>query len=357
MSVRIFLALLAAALNLSGVQHASAQEPTVTVSSWGGSFQDAQRDAIFKPFEKETGIHVVETTGPSFAKIKTMVSAGNAEFDVGEVTPSDYLSAVRENLLEKLDYSKIHPSILSEIDKQFILDYGLGVMLYTKVLAYNTTKFPPGKHPKTWAEMWDVKTYPGPRVVEAGDYVVPPIEYALLADGVPKDKLYPLDLDRAYKSLAKLRPNVVRWSTTAAMQPQAIVDGEAYVGAVTLGRVVALKESGAPIDFEWDGGLAQVDYWAIPKGAKNYNNALKFIEFASRPEIQAALAKLQVLGPVNKKAFDFIPPDRAKQLPTYSENLAKEVFIQPGWWSEVGPDGKTNQQRNNAMWSRWVMQQ
>jgi spermidine/putrescine-binding protein len=33
---------------------------TLVVVSWGGSFQEAQRKALFKPFAEEFGINVVE---------------------------------------------------------------------------------------------------------------------------------------------------------------------------------------------------------------------------------------------------------------------------------------------------------
>ena len=34
------------------------------------------------------------------------------------------------------------------------------------------------------------------------------LEFALLADGVPKDKLYPIDVNRAFKALAKAAYNI-----------------------------------------------------------------------------------------------------------------------------------------------------
>src|SRR5438309_6091061 len=53
--------------------------------------------------------------------------------------------------------------------------------------------FPAGKRPTTWAEFWDAKKFPGPRTLRAGVYGTGAYEEALLADGVPMDKLYPMD--------------------------------------------------------------------------------------------------------------------------------------------------------------------
>ncbi|ODV43375.1 hypothetical protein AWV79_17990 [Cupriavidus sp. UYMMa02A] len=44
------------------------------------------------------------------------------------------------------------------------------------------------------------------------------LEFALLADGVPKDKLYPIDVQRALKSLDRIKKNVVKWWDTGAFR-------------------------------------------------------------------------------------------------------------------------------------------
>jgi putative spermidine/putrescine transport system substrate-binding protein len=345
------------ASTLFGLAPAFAEDKgQVVVASWGGSFQDVERETTFKPFEQATGIKLVEATGPSLAKIRLMVTSGNVEWDVVNITPGDFLVLAKNGLLEKFDYGRFDAAVLKDIDEHVIHPYGIGNSFYSKVIAYNTKKYSTDNHPRSWTEVWDVQKFPGPRIFDAGNFVVPPIEYVLLADGVPPDKLYPLDLDRAYKALSRIKPFVVKWSTTSAMPPQALTDGEAVIGAATLGRIADLKQKGAPVDFEWNQGLIQFDYWAIPKGAKNYNNALKFIEFASRPEVMAALCKTQLLGPVNKRAFEFMTPERAMLLPSYPDNLRKQIFLNPGWWAEVDTSGKSNLEKNQQRWSAWSLQ-
>jgi putative spermidine/putrescine transport system substrate-binding protein len=120
-------------------------------------------------------------------------------------------------------------------------------------------------------------------------------------------------------------------------------------------RIQQQKEKGAPVDFEWNQALTQYDLWSIPKGAKNYANAMKFIEFASRGDRGAALAKLQPLGPVSRSSFDLLPPERARILPGHPANVDKLVFINSEWWAETGADGKTNIEKNVEMWNRWVL--
>jgi putative spermidine/putrescine transport system substrate-binding protein len=53
----------------------------VRVCSYGGAFQDAQRKAYFEPFERLSGIKVIEAQGPDPAKVKAMVDTKNIEYD------------------------------------------------------------------------------------------------------------------------------------------------------------------------------------------------------------------------------------------------------------------------------------
>jgi putative spermidine/putrescine transport system substrate-binding protein len=120
-------------------------------------------------------------------------------------------------------------------------------------------------------------------------------------------------------------------------------------------RIQQLKEKGASVDFTWNQALAQYDLWSIPKGAKNFDNAMKFIEFATRGDRGAALAKLQPVGPVSKSSFGMLSPERATILPGHPSNADKLVFINSEWWAATDASGKTNVEKNVEMWNRWVL--
>ena len=348
--------IVAGALTLGAGTAAAEDMGSVVVASWGGSFQDAQRETMFKPFEEETGIELIEATGPSLAKIKAMVESGNTEWDVSGIVPGDLLVLARNGLAEELDYENYFQGMMEHIVPEVVHSHGIGNFFYTKVIAYSTETFTADNHPMSWADVWDVEKFPGPRMIDAGDWVVPPLEYALLADGVSPENLYPLDMERAYESIGKLKPHVAKFATASAMPPQALVDGEVVVAAATLGRIVKLMKDGAPVDYVWNQGLIQFDYWMIPKGAKNYENAMKFIEFATRPEIQAALVKIQPLGPVNLQSFDHLTEAEGRALPSHPDNLRQQVFLSADFWASSGPDGKSNIERNQEMWNRFTLQ-
>jgi putative spermidine/putrescine transport system substrate-binding protein len=341
----------------AGTDLARAQENGhVVVASWGGSFQDDQRKAIFEPFMEATGIEVIEATGISLSKIRAMVDSGNTEWDVSGMVPGDLLVLARDDMVEELDYENYFKDMIDDIVPEVVHPYGIGNFFYTKVIAFNTEAFPGPEQPDSWQDVWDVEKFPGPRAIDAGDWVVPPLEYALLADGVAPEDLYPLDMERAYASLSKIRPHVAKFTTSSAMAPQMLGDGEAVVGAATLGRTAKRKAEGDPVDYSWNQGLIQYDYWIIPKNAPNYENAMKFIEFATRPEIQANLVKLQLLGPVNLRAFDHLTKERGESLPSFPANLETQVFLSADFWASSDADGVSMIEKNEELWNRWSLE-
>jgi putative spermidine/putrescine transport system substrate-binding protein len=81
---------------------------------------------------------------------------------------------------------------------------------------------------------------------------------------------------------------------------------------------------------------------------------MKYIEFATRPEIQAALFKIQTLGPVNRRAFEHLSPERARQLPSHPDNLKRAILINPEWLAQRDASGKSNVEKNVEMWNEFA---
>jgi len=328
----------------------------VVIASFGGRYQDAQRKIFFEPFTAATGIKVVEVSGISIAKIQSMARANNMEWDLFVAVPNDMLVLAGQGLLEKIDYSKIDPTALAGFTENGKHPYGVGGMYISQVVAFSTKAFPAGgPQPNSWADIWDTAKFPGKRMLPAGDYSVNPIEAAIMADGVPPSQVYPIDLARAYKSLTRIKPSVVKWANSSSAVPQALVDQEIVAGYANSARLTELKEQGAPVDFSWNQGIIFGDFWSVPKGAPNYANAMKFIEFASRPEQQAAFCKIMPAGPANANAFDFLTAAERARSPSAPENLAKQVILNADWWAAQAADGKTNWNANAAMWNRWIV--
>ena len=232
------------------LRHASAAKQVV-VCSWGGTYQKALRKVFFDPFEKETGIQVIDTSAPLIAKVKAQVDAKNIEWDVIESGTRWYYVLVNQGLVQKLDMSKIDAR---NIMPEAALSHGVAPVAVSMNLAYNTKLFP-DKTPNSWADFWDVKKFPGPRSYMAD--VTYALEFALLADGVPADKLYPVDVERAFKKLEELKPHIKVFWKQADQPIQIVSQGEVAMAPAWNGRVLVAREMNLDINLTWNQGSYQ----------------------------------------------------------------------------------------------------
>ena len=323
----------------------------IRVASLGGSFEEAQNKGVFQPFQQESGIAVklIAYNGPS--QVVAQQKTGNVEWDAIVMSKGALLSLQRQNYLEKIDYDRIEKNELAGIQPQSLLHpYGVPSILFTRGICFNSKLIEPGKHPKTWAEFWDVKKWPGQRSLGAfSGSLTPDLEFALLADGVTMEKLYPLDLDRAFKSLDVIKPNVAKFWTTGAMSPQMLASGEVSLASAYLNRIGDMQPTGAPVAYEWNQGEIQNNYLCILRNAKNYDNAMKLIAFATRAKAQAAFSTETLMGPANLQAFKLLPAERAKILPSSPENLPKQFIYNDEWWAD-------NRDTVQKRWDQWSLQ-
>lgn len=318
---------------------ASAAE-SLSFVSWGGTTQDAQKDAWAVPFGEKTGIKVLQDGPTDYGKLKAMVESGNVQWDVVDVEADFALRAAREGLLEPLDFNVIKRD---RIDPRFVSDHGVGSFFFSFVLGYNERKLGKGK-PQDWTALFDTATYPGKRAL----YKWPSpgvLELALLADGVPADKLYPLDLDRAFKKLDTIKKDIVWWGGGAQSQ-QLLASGEVSLGQFWNGRIHALEQEGASVGVSWKQNLVMADFLVVPKGAKNKDAAMKFLAMASGAEGQAEFANLTAYAPVNLDSVAQLDKELAPSLPTAHE--ADQVTLDFAYWAEHGNDIA-------ARWNEWLL--
>ena len=139
-----------------------------------------------------------------------------------------------------------------------------------------------------------------------------------MADGVAPDKLYPLDVDRAFKKLEEIKPYITVWWTSGAQSAQLLNDGEVDMEMAWNGRVSALAGEGAKVGFTYNQGVLQNTSLCILKDAPNLPTAVRFLNEAVDPVNQANLPLHIDYGPANPKAFDtgVIKPERVAELPS-----------------------------------------
>src|SRR5690606_13601554 len=175
-----------------------------------------------------------------------------------------------------------------------------------------------------WADFWNVEKFPGKRSLRKGPKYT--LEFALLADGVPKDEIYDVlgteeGVARAFKKLDKLKPHIVWWESGA--QPlQFLASGEVAMTSAYNGRITGINRTeGKNFKVVWPGSIYAVDSWVVLKDAENKDAAQDFIAFASQPENQAKLPEYVAYGLPVKEAAAKVPADLAKDLPTEPANM------------------------------------
>ena len=336
-------------------QPARADKGEIVIASWGGTRTTAMKKVMFDPFEKETGIRVRADGPPEAAKVKAMVQSGNVTWDLLDTDIPAILSMVNAKLLDPIDYTKIDQKKLDPIPKVLHHQYGLGHLIYGFNIVYNTKSFAPGKQPRSWADVWD-KNLKGARCFPFSGGLSPQLEAALIADGVPPEKVYPLDIERAWKSMDRLRPLVIKWYANHAEAIQLLSTGEVDICCTIGSRGIAAKNSGAPVEVEYNQGKLAPDNWAIVKGTQNLDAVYQYINFAIDGKRQAELAKLIPYGPSSQDAFKYLSPEEAKDLSTAPENLAKQFWNDTAWWGAVTADGRTNTQIQSERYAKWMVQ-
>jgi putative spermidine/putrescine transport system substrate-binding protein len=314
---------------------AAAQEKSLTLASWGGSYQDAQSKALFQPAAQAMGIEVKEETYGGMADVRLQVQTGAVTYDLVVSGTGSAARAAEEGLLEKLDYNVID---VSNFAPTAYTDYCLGGDVFSVVYAWNPEKF--GEDGlNSWADFFDTEKFPGTRSYRG--QVAGALEPALMADGVPPEEVYKVldseeGIKRAIDKIRELKPHIAVFWSSGAQHAQLMKDGEVDMTTGWNGRFDVARADGAKVDYSFNQALLDYDCFAIPKGAPNKDLAMQFLAEISKPEYQANLPKYITYGPTNNLVFEqgLIEPAAAKGLPSAPENAAKQLPIGLAWYSK-----------------------
>ena len=328
-AARVTAAGLAAVLAAAGctIGNGSSGRDTLTFVSTGAPFQDYQAAAWQKPFTASTGIKFRNDGPVDEAKMVTMVKARSVSWDVVD-TSAAATEQYCGKYLEKLDFSVIDKSIFP---KGTVSECGVPAFSYSTIFMVNKEKY--GGHPPTTiADFFDVKKFPGKRIVPP-EIAVGLLEAALLADGVPENKLYPLDLDRAFKKLDQIKP-VTTFADTYGQMQQMMVDRQIDMGLMLNARAYQALKAGAPFEPVWDKTIVNWDDLVIPKGSRNKDQAMKFIAAASQDQPSAKLSELASVLPIREDIqpkFDRYQQRLNAYAPEHRDSVVRSDAV---WWGK-----------------------
>lgn len=327
------------------IKNVQAAQDRVVIRSPGGAYDDIRKKLIYEPFTKETGIRVIPvatTTG----KLEAMIRSGNIEIDI--IDNDDSVLLQWENELAVLDYKRFKFTDPDDILPEYRHSNYVGNFVYGDVMGYNTGKFNQASVPRTWTDFWDYKRIPGARALADIDTGGPNLEFALLADGVPMDKLYPLDIPRAFKALSRIKPGVAKFWTSGALSVQLLSTGDADVSPVWSTRILKGIENKAPLAINWNQHGVRVQAYAILKKSKNHEQAQQLIDYCLRPEIQSQFSALWNSGPVTKAGYEALTAATREKIPGGDRTREHGFLIDAAWWAKNRADvGKE--------WANWVL--
>ena len=325
-----------AALGLLGLgvaagmpKDASAQAKEIVFANWGGIASTAYGNYFGKPFEAlNPGVKVVMESGaPTIGKIRAMVESKKVTWDVIDGSAFFAMTLGAAGMLEKIDYSVVNKDLLLP---GMAFEHGVAPYTYSNVMVYDASKFG-ADPPKNWGDFFNFQKYPGKRLMRRDANVQ--LEFLLLGDGVAIDKLYPLDIRRAFDLLKKHRKDLVFWSSGAESE-QLIRSGEAVMGNLwSLRAKVLFDESKGKLNFTWNQGALQPAGFIIPKGNPVGALVQRFLAYCvSNEEAQLGLFGFFGNGPANKRAATRVSPDLRRFNPSDPDNVKVQFIHNADWW-------------------------
>jgi putative spermidine/putrescine transport system substrate-binding protein len=299
----------------------------------GGASGDSIQAGYIEPFQKSSGVTVVRENPSGLGKLRAMVEAGAVTSILLELSSPELEQAKALDLVEPLDWDAIAPQPVFDEAKD---DHGYGYQFYSTIMAWRED----AAAPQNWQDFWNVEAFPGKRALP--DYPTYILPMALLADGVPVDELYPLDLDRAFTSLEKIKDSVAVWWQAGAQPPQLLQDNEVQYAVAWSGRVAGQEG----IDFTFDGGQLDLAFFVVPKGADPNQKELAngILYEMSVPENQAVAADVVSYTGNSPDLEPLLPQDRIDQFPTTAANKEGQFLSDAKWWFENAEEVETRWQ-------------
>ncbi|WP_207907894.1 ABC transporter substrate-binding protein [Sinorhizobium americanum] len=326
------------------VMSAAAQEGSLTIASFGGSYSESQKKAFLAPFQQESGIkaNMVDYNG-GLGELRAQVESGNVAWEVVDMEMQDLVRACDDGLLEPLNDVSLPKAAdgtdgAADFIEGTLHDCGVGTVIWSTVIAFNSEMFP-GEEPSKMADFFDLKRFPGKRGLMKRPQAI--LEWALIADGVDAKDVYrvlakPEGVERALAKLDTIRDHIVWWDAHA-QAPQLLADKEVAMTMAANGRIyTAAVAEGKPFTTIWDRQIWIQEFWAIPKGSRNIEAARKYIAFASRPEQMAVQASQISYGPARKSAASMVGDKMRPYLPTEQSNFATAVHNDVEFWADHG---------------------
>lgn len=322
-----------------------AQDKTLYLGGYGGSFEKLLKEKVLPPFEQETGAKIVYVPGNSTDTLaKLQAQKGNQELDMVFLDDGPMFQAIDFGFCASIEGAAIFDDVY-EIAKMGT-DKAIGAGFVATGLSYNKDMFAENgwDAPTSWKDIADPKY--------KGKLVVPPITntyglHALLMmarlNGGDENNIEP-GFTQFEESVAD---NVLTFEPSSGKMSELFQNGEIALSVWGSGRLKALADTGFPGGFVYpeEGavalmvGICPVVESDVPELAQ------QLVQHFMKPEYQLLLAETSGFGPTNMKTE--LPPELAETLPYGPERIKALNSVD---WTVINP----SRGEWTKMWTRRV---
>ena len=299
----------------------------LTVSAWGGFFEETLAAEIYPLFTAETGIDVKSIAQPEDSAWMTQLMAAarakKAPADLSLVVDEVLIRGNEVGLWAELDPANM-PGTKNLKDGYVPLNdagnaFAVGALAFYTTFVTNTDYA--ADAPESWAELWEPKWDGKLGVVTTPNSGLLEVTATTFFGGV--EVLETRDgIEQVITKIAELKPQVSLWYRDEGQFQQSLESGELNAGLYYHDVTMLSVWDGLPVasTFPKEGGIVSDAYWVVPRDSENVAAAEKFLDFMSRPATQAMLARKMGVTPI---------------VPRGSMDLTDEEFAGVG--SEIEP--------------------
>ncbi|WP_299010194.1 ABC transporter substrate-binding protein [uncultured Shewanella sp.] len=336
---------------VSYINHSIAKENTLTLVSFGGAYGAIQKKYMIDPYMKKTQNTILfDAYSGGIAEIKAQVETNKILWDVVDMEAVDLERACSNGLLEIIpktilpNGSNGTPAKEDFLPEALANECAVGSLIWSSIFAFNKETI--GKlKPTHVQDVFDTTKFPGKRALRKQPQVN--LEWALLADGVPKNEVYRVlatkeGQERAFAKLDTIKDDII-WFDSWSQAPELLNDGGAVMVQSANGRIFeSITKDKKPFEIVWNGNVYDLEVWAIVKGSKKKQTALDFIAFATGTKPLSNVTQI-AYGPTRHSSMALTPPDIIPFLPT--THTKQGLKADSLFWSDYGGSlgGKFNQ--------------
>ncbi|WP_181180029.1 extracellular solute-binding protein [Mesorhizobium sp. B2-1-3A] len=298
-----------------------AQTRELHIMNSGGEYGDALDKCVNGPLLKDASIKVITETPGGYAKIAAQAKSGVITNTVTDGSTGDMYRLAAEGLLEPIDWAKLNPEPMFDEAKNA---NGFGASYYSTIMAWRKD----AKAPQNFVDFFDTEKFPGKRALP--DYPEFVLAFAAMGDGMtPEDVQKGVDLDRAFKTLERIKKDTIWWQS-GAQPAQLLKDNEVQYAIAWSGRV--LGQEG--VESTYNQGMLDISWWMVAKGISEEQRDMLYawMKLQSNAEVQKCILDFLPYPGPSPQLEKIVTPEVLKTFPTSAENKKVQWLINGQWW-------------------------